>query len=70
MTSQPGKQTVVIYILPNILRSKCNQPLKFGQLIEYNMRNNLLEKSYSKCGAETIPRAFIKKLKMCIYLDL
>ena len=70
MASQPGKQTVVIYILSNILRSKCSQPMKFSQLIEYNMRNILLEKSYTKCGGETIPRAFIKKLKMSIYLDL
>ena len=27
--------------------------MKFGQLIEYNMRNIFLEKSYTKCGGET-----------------
>ena len=42
MTSQPGKQTIAIHILPNISRSKDNQKIKFGQLIEYNMRNIFL----------------------------
>ena len=43
MTSQPGKQTIVIHILFYILRSKDNQTVKFGQLIEYNMRKIFLE---------------------------
>ena len=50
MTSQPGQQTIVMHILPNILRSKSNQTMKFGQLIECNMRNFFLEKSYAKYG--------------------
>ena len=37
--------------------------MKFGQLIEYNMRNTFLEKSYTKCGRETIPRSFTKNEK-------
>ena len=69
MTSQPGKQTVVIHIVPNILRSKGNQTMKFVQLIEYNMRNIFLEKSYTKCGGETSPRPFSRKLKLSISLD-
>ena len=52
MTSQPGKQTSTMHILPNISRSKVNQILEFGQLIEYYMRNIFLEKSYTKCGRE------------------
>ena len=48
MTSQPGKQTIAIHILPNISRSKGNQTMKFGQLIECNMSSNFLEKSYTK----------------------
>ena len=48
--SQAGQQIITIHILPNILRSKCNQTMKFGQLIKYNMRNVFLEKSYTKCG--------------------
>ena len=39
MTSQPGKQTIAMYISPNISRSKSNQAIKFSQLTEYNMGN-------------------------------
>ena len=53
MTSQPSQQTIVIHILPNISRSKGSQTMKFGQLIEYKMKNIFLEKSYAKCGGET-----------------
>ena len=38
-----------------------NQTMKFGQLIQNSMRNIFLEKSYTKCGGETIPRHFSKK---------
>ena len=69
MTSQAGKQIVVIHILPNISRSKGNQKMKFGQLIECNMRNIFLEKSFAKCGGETSPRLFSEKLKLSISLD-
>ena len=67
MTSKPGQQTTVIHILPNISRSKGNQIMKFGHLIECNMRNVFLEKS--KCGGETSPRPFSEKLKVSISLD-
>ena len=66
MTSQSGKQTIAIHILPNILTSKCNQTMKLGQLIEYNIRNIFLEKSNAKCGGETIPGHFSKKSKFII----
>ena len=69
MMSQPGKQTIAIQMLINISRSKCNQRMKFGQLIEYNMRNIFLEKSYTQWGGETIPRPFPKKSKLIISLD-
>ena len=52
MTPQPGKQTIPMHILAYIPRSKTNQTKKFGQLIEYNMRNIFLEKSNTKCGRE------------------
>ena len=48
MTSQPGLQTMSIHILPNISQSKGNQTIKFGQAIEYNMRNIFLQKLYRK----------------------
>ena len=38
--------------------------MKFGQLIEYNMRAILLEKSFSKCDGDTIPRLFLKMIKI------
>ena len=69
MTSQTGEQTLVIHKLPNISRSKANQTMKFGQLIEYNMRNIFVEKSYTKCVGETIPRPLTKISKLSISLD-
>ena len=56
-----------MHILANISRNKDNQAMKFGQLIEYNMRNIFVEKSYTKCGGETIP--FSKKSRLGISLD-
>ena len=56
MTSQSGKQTIVIQVLQNILRNKDNQAMKFGQLRKYNMKNIFLEKPYTKCGGEISPR--------------
>ena len=50
MTSKPGKQTIVMPILPNIARRKDNLTKRFGRLIDYNMRNIFLEKSYIKGG--------------------
>ena len=69
MMSQPGKQAFVLYLLPNISRRKGNQTMKFGQLIEYNMRNIFLEKSNTKCCLETSPRSFSKKSKLSISRD-
>ena len=60
MTSQPGQQTFVIYISSNISRSKDNQTMKFGELIEYEMRNIFLEKSYAECGGKTSSILFLK----------
>ena len=69
MTSQPGSETIAIQILPNISRSKGNQAMKFGQLIEYNMSNIFVEKSYTKCAGETILRLLSKKSKLSISLN-
>ena len=43
--------------------------MKFGQLIEYNMRNISVEKSSTKCGRETISRPFSEKSKLSLSLD-
>ena len=48
MTSETGKEIITIYIFPIIPRSKGNQMIKFGQLIEYKMRNSFLQKSCRK----------------------
>ena len=69
MTSQPGNQTIAIHTLPNISRSNGNQTTKISQLIECNMRNIFLEKSYRKCGGKFILRPFSKKSKLSIPLD-
>ena len=58
MASQAGQQIITTHILPNISRSKSNQKMKFGQLIEYNTKNIYLQKSYTKCGEEASPRPF------------
>ena len=50
-------------------RSEDNQTMKFGQLIECNMGNIFLEKSYTKCGGETSSRRFSEKLKLNISQD-
>ena len=58
MASQARQQIITIHIFPNISRSKGNQIVKFGQLIEYNTKNIFLEKSCTKCGGEASPRPF------------
>ena len=69
MTSQIGKQIINIDVLPNILRSKGSQTMKYGQLKEYNMRNIFLEISYRKCGGEANSIPFYEISKLIIYLD-
>ena len=66
MTSRPGKQKIVIHILSNSSRSKKNQAMKFGRLMEYNVRNIFLEKSLTKCGGENSPKPFSEKSKLSI----
>ena len=60
MTSQSGKETIAIHTLPNISRHKHNQTVKLHQLIENNITNIFLQKSYKKWRRETIPRPLLK----------
>ena len=53
-----SQTTIAKHMLTNISRSKCNPAMKFGHLIEYNVRYIFLKKSYAKCGGEIIPRLF------------
>ena len=48
MTSQPGKQTITTYLLPNISQIKGKHAMKFGQVIEDNKINIFLQKSYRR----------------------
>ena len=64
MTSQPGKQTIKLRILPNISRIKVNQTVKFGQLIEHSARNIFLEILYIKYGGGTSRKS---KLSISLY---
>ena len=43
--------------------------MKLGQLIECNISNIFLEKSYTKCGGETSARPFFQKSKLSISMD-
>ena len=69
MTSHTGQQIITIHILSNISKSKDNQTMKSGCLIEYNMRNTFLEKPNTKYGRKPNPRPFYKKSKLSLSLD-
>ena len=45
---QTGTQTITINILPCISKTKGNQTMKFGELIEYSVGNIFLQKSCTK----------------------
>lgn len=47
---------ITVHILTNISSRKSNRKIKFGNLMEYNMKNIFLENSYTK-----IPESFMKK---------
>ena len=64
MASQNRQEIITIHILPNISKSKGNQIMKLGQLIEYNMTSVFIEKSEKQCDGETSSRPFYKKIKI------
>ena len=55
-----NKQTIVIRMLPNISRSKNNQTMKFGQLIECNMKNVFFEKHAQNVVEKLVPDPFLE----------
>ena len=67
MTSRTGQQIITIHTLLNISRSKGNQTMKFGQLVEFKMKNIFLEKLeptfYTQSFSAT--EASILKLRCC-----
>ena len=60
MTSQPVKQTIAIDIFPNILRSKDDQTMKFGQLIERNIRTFFLKNHTQNVVQKLVADPFLK----------
>ena len=60
------KQTIAIHVLPNISRSKSNQTMIFGQLIEYKMRNIFLENHTQNVMKKQtpFPKSYLKKIKI------
>ena len=61
---------LLFQIFPNISRSKDNQTMKFGQLIEDNMRKFFLEKRYLNCRGENCFKSVPEKSKLCMSLEL
>ena len=57
--SQTGQQSIAIHILLNISRSKDNQIMTLGQLIEYNI-SKIFEKSDTKSVEKLFPDPFVK----------
>ena len=60
-TSENGKQIITIHILPSISRSKENQIMKFGQLMEYIMRNIFLQNQTQNVVEKLVPDLLLKK---------
>ena len=64
MTFMTGQQVITIHMLSKITKSKDNQAMKFGQLIEGKMIYIYIyiffENSYEKCGGEASHRLFYK----------
>ena len=57
--SQIGPQTVTINILVDISKRRENQTMKFGQLMEYNVINISLKKSWEKKAGRLVPNLFL-----------
>ena len=57
ITSQPGQR--LERTLPNISRSKGNQTMKLGQLIEYNKRNIFLQNHAENEAGRLVADLFI-----------
>ena len=53
----------------SLRRHKGKQTMRYGQSIEYIMRNNFLEKSNTRCGRETSSILFKKKSKLRTSLE-
>ena len=66
MTSQPSLKRITIHILPSISRSKGNQTMKFGQVIEYNKRN-IFFKNHAENEAGRVVSDLVLFFKNALY---
>ena len=73
---QKAKVNFKFHDVTTWLKNNCNihiaqycKAMKFGHLIEYNMRIFFFEKSFTKCAGETIPRHLSIKSKFSRSLD-
>ena len=64
-----SKFWLFIFFPCNIPRKKGNKTIKFGQLIEHNIRNAFLGKSYTKCVGKTSFGLFYGNCKLSVSLD-
>ena len=53
-----------MHILPNISKSKGNQTIKFGQLIEHDIRNIFLKNHTQNVVEKLVPDALSEKIKI------
>ena len=51
-------ETITIQASPNISRKACNQAMKFGKLIDYNVKNIFLQTSCRNEEGRLIPDIF------------
>ena len=65
MASQTGKPIITIHILPKISKSKGNQAMKFGQLIEY--KKIFFSKNQAKHEAGRLVPDFFLLFKKALY---
>ena len=68
ITSQAGQQRIALQILSIISRSKSIQTIKFGQLIEHNVKKVFLKNFTQNMVEKLFPDRFIYK-KLNINVD-
>ena len=68
MTLQTRQKNKTIHILPHISRSKGNREMKFGQLIEYDVRNVFLKNHDEKQAGRLVLDLFLLFFKKKLYI--
>ena len=66
MMSQPRKQTIAIYVLPDTSRSKGNQTMKFGQLMTWHEKYFSWKSDSQNVVGKFFPDPFLSKLSISL----